>query len=311
MSVLICGSLAYDTIMRFDGRFKENILPDATDHLNVSFLTAHMRREFGGCAGNIAYNLSLLGVTGYPMATVGRDFQDYATWMDGKGVSRSRVKELEGMFTSQAFISTDLDDNQITLFHPGAMDFCHEQEVDSTDVRLGLISPEGRTGMIQHAEQMAEAGIPFLFDPGQGMPMFQKEDFLRFVEQATWAAFNGFEAEMMQKKSELTIEQLAERLEAVIVTHSERGSCIYRKGQPMLEIPVVPVAEDVDPTGCGDAYRAGLLYGVLNDMDWETCGRLGSLMGACKVQHQGAQNHTLTLEEITESFREEFGYSPE
>ena len=311
MSVLICGSFAYDTIMRFEGRFKENILPDSTDHLNVSFLAAHMRREFGGCAGNIAYNLSLLGVTGSPMATVGRDFQDYAAWMDKQGVSRSRVKGLEDNFTSQAFISTDLDDNQITLFHPGAMDRCHEQAVDATGIRLGLISPEGRTGMIQHAEQMAEAGIPFLFDPGQGMPMFQKEDFLCFVEQATWAAFNGFEAEMMQKKSELTIEQLSERLEAVIVTHSERGSRIYRSGQPTLDIPAVQVANEVDPTGCGDAYRAGLLYGLLNDMDWETCGHLGSLMGACKVQHQGAQNHTLTLDELTERFREAFGYSPE
>lgn len=311
MSVLICGSLAYDTIMRFEGRFRDNILPDAADHLNVSFLASHMRREFGGCAGNIAYNLGLLDVTGYPMATVGRDFRDYAAWMDEKRVSRSRVRELEDMFTSQAFISTDLDDNQITLFHPGAMDRCHEQEVDPADVRLGLISPEGRMGMIQHAKQMADAGIPFLFDPGQGMPMFQKEDFLSFVEQATWAAFNGFEAEMMQKKSELTIEQLTERLEAVIVTHSERGSCIYRKGQPMLEVPPVLVAEEVDPTGCGDAYRAGLLYGILNDMDWGTCGRLGSLMGACKIQHQGAQNHTLSLGEMMERFREEFGYSPE
>ncbi len=311
MSVLICGSLAYDTIMRFDGRFRENILPEAADHLNVSFLAAHMRREFGGCAGNIAYNLNLLGVTGYPMATVGRDFQDYATWMDQKGVSRSRVKTLESMFTSQAFISTDLDDNQITLFHPGAMDFCHEQEVDPADVRLGLISPEGRVGMIQHAEQMSDRGMPFLFDPGQGMPMFQKEDLLRFVELATWAAFNGFEAEMMREKSGLTIEKLAERLDAVVVTHSEQGSRIYREGKPILEIPAVPVEEDVDPTGCGDAYRAGLLYGILSDMDWGTCGRVGSLMGACKARRQGAQNHTLSLEEMRERFKEAFGYSPE
>ena len=311
MSVLICGSFAYDTIMRFDGRFKENLLSGATEHLNVSFLAAHMRREFGGCAGNIAYNLGLLGVVGYPMATVGRDFQDYAAWMDANGVSRSRVEEMPDRFTSQAFISTDLDDNQITLFHPGAMDVCHEQAVDPTGIRLGLISPEGRIGMIRHAEQMAESGIPFLFDPGQGMPMFQKEDFLHFVEQATWAAFNGFEAELMQKKSDLTIEQLAERLDAVVVTHSERGSRIYQAGQPVLDIPVVQVEEDKDPTGCGDAYRAGLLYGILNDMDWETCGRLGSLMGACKVQHQGAQNHSVTLDEVRERFKGAFGYWPE
>ena len=311
MSVLICGSLAYDIIMRFEGRFNEHILLDKADKLNVAFLASHMRREFGGCAGNIAYNLSLLRVPAHPMATVGRDFREYAAWMDARGITRQRVKELEDMFTSQAFISTDRDDNQITLFHPGAMDRCHEQAVDPTDIRVGLISPEGRIGMIRHAEQMAGAGIPFLFDPGQGMPLFQKEDFLSFVEQATWAAFNGYEAEMMQDKSGLTIKQLAERLEAVIVTHSERGSCIYRQGRPMLEIPAVPVAEDVDPTGCGDAYRAGLLYGILNDMDWETSGRLGSLMGACKVQHQGAQNHTLALAELTERFREAFGYSPE
>ena len=311
MSVLICGSLAYDTIMRFDGRFRDNILPETKDHLNVSFLAAHMRREFGGCAGNIAYSLGLLGVDGRPMATAGQDFQDYAKWMKTKGVPSDRVLVLDDCFTAQAFISTDLDDNQITLFHPGAMNFCHRQKVDPDGIRVGLVSPEGRTGMIEHARQMAEAGIRFLFDPGQGMPMFEKEDFLEFVEQATWAAFNGFEAELMQKKSGLSLGQLAERLEAVIVTHSERGSCIYRKGQPMLDIPVVPAENDVDPTGCGDAYRAGLLYGLLNDMDWETCGRLGSLMGAAKIQRQGAQKHTLTEAEAIERFRETFGYSPE
>ncbi len=310
MPVLICGSLAYDILMRFEGRFKEHILPEKLDTLNVSFLAGHMRREFGGCAGNIAYNLGLLGVDAYPMATVGDDFRDYADWMDAQGVQRSRVKEVDATYTAQAFITTDRDDRQITIFHPGAMNRCHEQEVDAAGVRLGLISPEGRTGMIEHARQMAEAGIPFLFDPGQGMPMFQKEDFLKFLEQATWAAFNEYEAEMMRDKVGLDPAQLAERLEAVLVTHGAKGSRIYRAGRPVLEIPAVPVLRDVDPTGCGDAYRAGLLYGILNEMDWETNGRLGALMGACKVQHQGAQNHTLTRDQIFEDFAEAFGYSP-
>lgn len=309
MPVLICGSLAYDILMRFEGRFQEHILPEKLDTLNVSFLAGHMRREFGGCAGNIAYNLGLLGVAAQPMATVGHDFRDYAAWMDAQGVARARVKEVAAAYTAQAFITTDRDDRQITIFHPGAMNHCHEQQVDATGIRLGLVSPEGRTGMIEHAQQMAEAGIPFLFDPGQGMPMFEKEDFLRFLEQATWAAFNEYEAEMMRGKVGLSPAQLAERLEAVLVTHGAQGSRIYRAGRPVLEIPAVPAPRDVDPTGCGDAYRAGLLYGLLHDMDWETSGRLGALMGACKVQHQGAQNHVLTREQAYEDFAAAFGYS--
>ncbi len=310
MSVLVCGSLAYDVLMRYDGRFSDAILADKKELLNVSFLAHHMRREFGGCAGNIAYNLGLLGIPSRPMATVGRDFPDYAQWMDKHGINRESVKQLEDTYTSQAFITTDVNDQQITIFHPGAMNRCHEQTIQPDGIRVGLISPEGRTGMIEHAQQMADADIPFLFDPGQGMPMFEKEDFLQFLEQATWAAFNEYEMEMMRKKVDLTVEQLTERVEAVVVTHAEKGSSIYRFKQPVLEIPAVAVEQDVDPTGCGDAYRAGLLYGLLNDMDWETSGRLGALMGACKVQHQGAQNHTLVRDELFDEFAKQFGYSP-
>jgi len=309
MSVLICGSVAYDVLMRYDGHFNEDILSDKMEHLNVSFLTTDMRREFGGCAGNIAYNLGLLGVNAHPMATVGQDFRDYAEWMNQNEVSRSRIMLLEDEFTPQAYITTDRDDNQITIFHPGAMARCHEQAVDADGIQLGLISPEGRAGMIEHAQQMAEAGIPFLFDPGQGMPMFQEEEFLTFIEQATWAAFNEYEAEMMEVRSGLSLAQLTERLEVVIVTYGGAGSEIHSAGGKVLQIPAIEVVRDVDPTGCGDAYRAGLLYGILHDMDWETSGRIGSLMGAKKVQHLGAQNHTLDREVLDEEFKDAFGYS--
>ena len=309
MSVLICGSVAYDVLLRYEGHFNRDILRDKMEHLNVAFLTTNMRREFGGCAGNIAYSLGLLGVEAYPMATVGQDFRDYEEWMTQNEMLQSRILILEDEFTPQAFITTDLDDNQITIFHPGAMDRCHEQAVDAEGIQLGLVSPEGRIGMVQHAQQMAEAGIPFLFDPGQGMPMFEAEEFATFVEQATWAAFNAYEAEMMEARSGMTVAQLTQRLEAIIITHGRDGSEIHLAGGKVLSIPVLEVAHDVDPTGCGDAYRAGLLYGILHDMDWETSGRIGALLGAEKVQHLGGQNHTLDVDHMEVRFREAFGYS--
>ncbi len=309
MSVLICGSVAYDVLLRYEGHFNQDILGDKMEHLNVSFLTSDMRREFGGCAGNIAYNLGLLGVEAYPMATVGQDFRDYSEWMTQTGMSQARIRILDDEFTPQAFITTDLDDNQITIFHPGAMGRCHEQDVLAEGIQLGLVSPEGRAGMVAHAQQMAEAGIPFLFDPGQGMPMFQEEEFVTFVEQATWAAFNAYEADMMQVRSGMTLAQLTEHLEAVIVTHGGDGSEIYLSGGKVLSIPALEVMRDVDPTGCGDAYRAGLLYGLLHDMDWETSGRIGALLGAEKVQHLGGQNHTLDMAWLEVRFREAFDYS--
>jgi len=309
MSALICGSFAFDTIMVFQDQFKKHILPEQVHILNVSFLVPDLRREFGGCAGNIANNLKLLGGEGAPMGTVGADFIPYADWMDEQGVSRDYLKEIYGSYTAQAYITTDQDDNQITAFHPGAMNFSHENKVsDANDVTLGLVSPDGRLGMIEHAEQFAAAGIPFMFDPGQGMPMFDGDDLNRFVRQASWLAFNDYEASLMQERTGKTIEQLAQEVRAVIVTRGGEGSLVYA-GDKLHEIPAARVGQLQDPTGCGDAYRAGLLYGLQNNLDWEVTGRIASLMGAIKIEHAGTQNHGFTFDEFNSRFKENFGFS--
>jgi len=308
MSALISGSMAYDTIMVFQDHFKNHILPEQVHILNVSFLVPEMRRNFGGCAGNIAYNLMLLGGKGIPMATVGEDFRPYARWMDDKGMSRAGLREVAGEFTAQAFITTDQDDNQITAFHPGAMNHSHLNKVsDHSEINIGIVSPDGRQGMIEHAQQFAEAGIPFIFDPGQGMPMFDGDDLMRFVGQATWLAFNDYEARLMEERTGQRMEQLAAQVEAVIVTRGSEGSLIYTGGK-RLEIPAARALELKDPTGCGDAYRGGLLYGLMQEMDWEVIGRIASLMGAIKIESQGPQNHHFSSAEFEERFREAFGF---
>lgn len=309
MSALICGSYAYDTIMVFPDKFKNHILPDKVHMLNVSFLVPDMRREFGGCAGNIAFNLQLLGGKPLPMATVGRDFGSYAQWMDKCGISRQHVVELNDTFTGQAFITTDMDDNQITAFHPGAMGESHQNEVaDASDVSIGIVSPDGRDGMIQHAEQFADANIPFIFDPGQGMPMFNGDDLLRFIEQATWITVNDYEAQLLEERTGKSPHEIAEMVDALIITRGGKGSHIYT-AKHRHEIPAATASVLTDPTGCGDAYRAGLLYGLMNDMDWETSGRIASLMGAIKISEHGTQNHLLTREEFDSRFQTEFGRS--
>jgi len=308
MSALICGSFAYDTIMVFQDQFKKHILPEQVHILNVSFLVPEMRREFGGCAGNIAYNLKLLGGEGAPMGTVGTDFTPYADWMDEQGISRDYLKEIDGSYTAQAYITTDQDDNQITAFHPGAMNFSHENRIsDAAEVTLGLVSPDGRQGMIEHAEQFAAAEIPFIFDPGQGMPMFDGDDLNRFAQQASWLAFNDYEAKLMQQRTGKTIEQLAQEVRAVIVTRGAEGSLVYT-GDKLYEIPAAKVSQLQDPTGCGDAYRAGLLYGLQNDLDWDVTGRIASLMGAIKIEQAGTQNHHFTFDEFNSRFQENFGF---
>ncbi len=309
MSALICGSFAFDTIMVFPDQFKKHILPDQVHILNVSFLVPELRREFGGCAGNIAYNLKLLGGEGKPMGTVGTDFHPYALWMDENGISREHLQVINGEYTAQAYITTDKDDNQITAFHPGAMNYSHENRVEQADgVTLGLVSPDGRQGMIEHAEQFAEAGIPFIFDPGQGMPMFDGDTLLTFAKQATWLAFNDYEAQLMQERTGLGPRQLCDWVEAVIVTRGGKGSEIHT-ATGRIEIPAAPVSSLTDPTGCGDAYRAGLLYGLMNDMDWETTGRIAALMGAVKIEQAGTQNHRFTPEQFEQRFQEAFGFS--
>lgn len=307
MSALICGSIAYDTIMVFQDQFKNHILPEQVHILNVSFLVPEMRKEYGGCAGNIAYNLMLLGGEGKPMATVGTDFGPYAHWMDQKNICRDHIVEIDNEYTAQAYITTDQDDNQITAFHPGAMNLSHQNNAaEVTGVTLGLVSPDGRQGMIDHARQFAEAGTPFIFDPGQGMPLFNGDDLNLFAKQASYLAFNDYEAKLMQERTGKTIEQLAKKVKAVIVTRGSKGSCIYTAGNT-YEIPTAQTARLQDPTGCGDAYRAGLLYGLQNDLDWETIGRIASLMGAYKIEQAGTQNHHFAFDEFAARYKETFG----
>jgi adenosine kinase len=303
---LICGSVAFDTIMVFPDRFREHILPDRIHMLNVSFLVPQMRREFGGCAGNIAYNLRLLGDDGYPMATAGRDFGPYAQWMEQCGVPRDYVQIIDTEHTAQAFITTDLDANQITAFHPGAMQHSHANDVaDAQDVAIGIVAPDGRDGMLAHATQFAAAGIPFIFDPGQGLPMFGREDLDRFVDQARWVAVNDYEWQLMQQKTGWSVADVVGRVDALIITRGSQGSIIHTPAGEMV-VPCAKAREVVDPTGCGDAYRAGLLHGLLHGLDWETTGRVASLMGAIKIETRGTQNHRFTPEEFERRLRSSF-----
>ena len=308
MSALICGSMAYDTIMLFHDRFKNHILPDKVHMLNISFLVPDMRRETGGCAGNIAYNLKLLGGDGKIMATVGRDFEPYADWLEQCGIDTSHIRVIENTYTAQAFITTDQDDNQITAFHPGAMSFSHENSVeDASGIAMGIVAPDGRDGMLEHAQQFAERNIPFIFDPGQGLPMFDGEDLRRFIDQASWVTVNDYEAQLLEERTGLTPHEIAERVKALIITRGGEGSHIYT-AEHRIEIPAVKPRELLDPTGCGDAYRAGLIYGLMNDMDWETTGRIASLMGSLKIAHHGTQNHHFTPDIFAVRFHEAFGY---
>lgn len=307
MSALICGSFAFDNIMVFQDRFKNHILPDKIHILNVSFLVPELRREFGGCAGNIAYNLKMIGGDPLPMGTVGDDFAPYADWMDGLGIPRRCVTTVGGSLTAQAFITTDLDDNQITAFHPGAMSHSAQNAVgDAGKVSLGIIAPDGRDGMIAHADQMREAGIPYIFDPGQGMPMFDGDELLRFIDGATWVTVNDYESELMAERTGLDAAAIAERVEACIVTRGAEGSRIHTRGG-VIEIPAARPAVVRDPTGCGDAFRAGLLYGLMNDLPWETTGRIASLLGAIKIEHAGTQNHHVDRDAFAARYRQEFG----
>lgn len=308
MSALICGSFAYDNIMLFDGHFKDHILPDKVHMLNVAFLVPELRREFGGCAGNIAYNLKLLGGEGHAMGTVGHDFDPYSEWMDQHKLSRDYVRWLPKEFTAQAYITTDKDDNQITAFHPGAMNQAHVNEVPTdAGITIGIVAPDGRQAMIDHARQFADANIPFIFDPGQGLPMFNGEELVEFIELATWVAVNDYESQMLIDRTGLSVADIAKRVSALIVTRGAQGSTVHHDGKE-THIKCVPAAELRDPTGCGDAYRAGLLYGLMNAYDWQTTGNIASLMGSIKIASNGTQNHSFTTDDFRARFSEAFGY---
>jgi len=312
MHTLICGSLAYDTIMVFKDQFKKHILPEQIHILNVAFLVPDMRREYGGCAGNIAYNLKLLGGAPLIMAAVGDDCDPYLTRLKMLGLPADHVRKVPDTFTAQAFITTDLDDNQITAFHPGAMNFSHENRIgdakDTCDIGLGIVAPDGRDGMLQHARQFHELGIPFIFDPGQGLPMFSGEELLDFVKLADYCTVNDYEAKLLTERTGRSLEDLAREVRALIVTLGGSGSRIYADGAT-IDIPAVPAAQLLDPTGCGDAYRAGLLHGIAQGWRWEKTGRLAALMGSLKIAHRGGQNHKPTRDEIAARYQAAFGES--
>jgi adenosine kinase len=310
MRTLITGSIAYDTIMVFADRFRNHLLPDQLHILNVCFLTPEMRREFGGTAGNIAYNLKLLGEDALVMATVGDDVGPYVERFEVLGIATRLLRRMAGQFTAQAFITTDLDDNQITAFHPGAMNSSHENHVTrALGAGLAIVAPDGKKGMLQHARECAAAGVPFVFDPGQGLPMFSGAELDEFVRLADYVAVNDYEGKMLEDKTGRKLEVLAREVKALVCTLGAKGSLILAGGE-RHEIPSVAAAAVVDPTGCGDAYRAGLLYGIAHRWDWPSTGRLGSLLGALKIASRGAQNHAFTRAEIERRFRAAFGYSP-
>lgn len=298
--------MAFDTIMVFEDKFKNHILPDQIHILNVSFFTPQMQRFKGGCAGNIAYNLKMLGGDPLIMATVGDDFGTYASYLKEQGFADDHITTIEGQFTAQAFVTTDIDNNQIIAFHPGAMNFAHQNKVsDAKGIELGIVSPDGRDAMIQHAEQFNAANIPFFFDPGQGLPMFDGEELINFCDLANYVIVNDYEAQLMADKTGLSIEELASKAEVFIVTRGGKGSHIYKDGK-VLEIPSAEISKAKDPTGCGDAYRAGLLFGIANGLDWEACGKIGAICGAIKIEQSGTQGHSFTTSEFAERYTSNF-----
>ena len=309
MPAVICGSLAFDTIMVFQDQFKNHILPEQVHILNVSFLVPRMRREFGGCAGNIAYNLKLLGGDPLPVATVGQDFEPYRKHMEHYGICLDGVRQFDDQFTPQCFITTDLDNNQITAFHPGAMSSAQENHVrDLPQVDFGIVAPDGREAMIQHVDEFAARGVPFIFDPGQAMPLFNGEEFRNMIAKSTYVIVNDYESQLLQTRTGWSADDIASRVTAYIVTQGPRGS-IIRVGAHTHHIPAAREREMVDPTGCGDAYRAGLIFGIMRGKDWPTVGRMASLMGALKIAHPGTQNQHFTYAEFAAEFHEQFGYT--
>ncbi len=293
MASLICGSLAFDTIMDFEGRFAEQILPDQLHILNVSFLVPSLRRDFGGCAGNIAYSLKVLGGTPLPMATLGTDAADYLQRLSALGISTEYVRQVEGSYTAQAMIMTDRDNNQITAFHPGAMMQAHITKIEKrSDIKLAIISPDGRDAMVQHAEQLKAADIPFVFDPGQGLPMFDGADLARFIDQATWVTVNDYEGKMLSDRTGLSHADISRRVKGLIVTLGAEGCEVWIDGEKTL-VPPVKAAAVVDPTGCGDAWRGALLFGLEQGWSLAKCAALGNQVGALKIAQRGPQNYSV------------------
>jgi len=309
MSVLICGSIAYDTIMVFDGRFGDHILPDRVHSLSVAFVVPALRRNYGGCGGNIAYNARLLGLEVRLLGAAGDDFTEYGNWLRRHGVNLDYVRVFPGTYTAQAYITTDVDANQITAFHPGAMARAHEIAIPNDgSVSLAIVAPDGREAMVGHARSLSAAKVPFLFDPGQNLPMFDGNDLKGFISQASWLVVNDYEAALVEERTGLGPEAIASQMKAYIVTRGAQGSTIYADGV-RHDIPPVVAEVVADPTGCGDAYRAGLIYGLTNGLGWEKTGRIASLMGAVKIAHHGTQSHSPDMAELRARYQAAYGHA--
>ena len=304
--VLICGSVAFDTIAVFEGRFKEHILPDRIHALSVSFLVPRMRREFGGCAGNIAYNLQLLGGKPIPVATVGEDASDYLQRFEQLGIDISLLQSLPGTLTAQCFITTDLDDNQISAFHPGAMERSAENDLTGRSAAWAIVAPDSKDGMVTHARRLRAQGTPFIFDLGQAMPLYDGKDILAMLALAQAMTVNDYEASIVEQRTGKSIEQLAQGLKAVVVTRGANGATLYTEGHQHHIDPVTPTGV-VDPTGCGDAHRGGLLYGLTLGWSWQDACKLGNLMGSIKIASRGPQNHAPSRAEIDAQFHAQYG----
>jgi len=307
-TALICGSLAIDTIMQFPGKFGDTLLADQLHKVNVSFLAPTMRTEYGGCAGNIAYNLKMLGGDPRIVGVMGQDNAAYIERLHKLDISTANILIKQDAYNAQCFVTADVDNNQINAFHPGAMSYAHENPVANAGAaRVAIISPDGDQGMLKHAADLAALNIPFMFDPGQQLPRFDGAQLIDFIDKATYVSANDYEIELLMDRTGLTLPDIASRLEALIVTRGEKGSEIYTGGQ-RIDIPAVEAEAVLDPTGCGDAYRAGLLFGITQGWKWETTGRLASLLGAIKIAHKGGQNHQLTAARIADRFEAAFGY---
>jgi len=304
-NILICGSIAYDTIMVFEDYFKNHILPDQIHKLSVSFYVPELKKNFGGTAGNIAYNLRLLNSSPIIMATVGDDFQLYSDRLSKLEIVQDYIRVIPETHTAQAFITTDLDDNQITAFHPGAMTQSHKTTIStiSESISLAIIAPDGKDGMINHAKECLDANIPILFDPGQGLPMFNQDELITFIEQASYISVNDYEAQVLSNTTKLSIDEISKKVTALIITKGSEGSIIYTDNK-ILKIAPFPADNIIDPTGCGDAYRSGLTYGIINELSWEKTGWLASIMGGIKIQSPGGQNHTPSINDIESYFGE-------
>ncbi|TIC86188.1 carbohydrate kinase family protein [Crenobacter intestini] len=309
MAILVCGAIAYDTLFSFEDRFDSQILPDQLHKISTTFLAPTMRREFGGPAGNIAYSLAMLGEKPILMGAVGEDFAPYRQHLKHFGVDDRFVKVIPGQYTPQCFGIADRDGNQLMAFHPGAMNYGDSNHIadvpDAVDV--AILSPGGRAAFLQHSRELHAAGIPFVFDPGQELPLLSADEIREIVEMASYLAINDYESELIRERAGLTLDMLRAQVKALIVTRGSKGAEIYADDSVHLIPRVQMDAPPIDPMGCGDAFRAGLLYGIRHGLDWRVTGRLANVIGAIKVTSNGPQNHFFDWGRLSELYLASYG----